>query len=165
MLSSENATDAMVVDDFFGILDDAEGMSAADMMDVGVGRIIASSSLQAKQMVDKIEHYMKNGSNFYPVTSSCCMGTQTDKTFGDWRNQYLIMTDNREQGYFINIDAEPQYTISKLLNPEINYNKLYMDAFPKVITAGGERFPAMTNSIDGVPVMFLLSQLKMRMIT
>ena len=148
MLSSENATDAMVVDDFFGILDDAEGMSAADMMDVGVGRIIASSSLQAKQMVDKIEHYMKNGSNFYPVTSSCCMGTQTDKTFGDWRNQYLIMTDNREQGYFINIDAEPQYTISKLLNPEINYNKLYMDAFPKVITAGGERFPAMTNSID-----------------
>ncbi|MEN9993586.1 MAG: hypothetical protein RL762_243 [Bacteroidota bacterium] len=148
MLSSENATDAMVVDDFFGMLDDSEGMSAADMMDVGVGRIIASSSLQAKQMVDKIEHYMKNGSNFYPVTSSCCMGTQTDKTFGDWRNQYLIMTDNREGGYFINTDAEPQYEVSKHLNPEINYNKLYMDAFPKVITAGGERFPAMTNAID-----------------
>jgi hypothetical protein len=148
MLSSENATDALVVDDFFGLLDDAEGMSAADMMDIGVGRIIVSSSLQAKQMVDKIEHYMKNGSNFYPVTSSCCMGTQTDKTFGDWRNQYLVMTDNRENGYFINIDAEPQYAISNMLNPEINYNKLYMDAFPKVITAGGERFPAMTNAID-----------------
>ncbi|MDP4596893.1 MAG: type IX secretion system sortase PorU [Crocinitomicaceae bacterium] len=148
MLSSENAIDAMVVDDFFGLLDDAESMSAADMMDIGVGRIIVSSSLQAKQMVDKIEHYMKNGSNFYPVTSSCCMGTQTDKTFGDWRNQYLLMTDNREGGYFINTDAEPQYGISKMLNPEINYNKLYMDAFPKVITAGGERFPAMVNAID-----------------
>jgi hypothetical protein len=146
--SSENAIDAMVVDDFFGILDDSEAMSAADMMDIGVGRLIVSTSLQAKQMVDKIEHYMKNGSNFYPVTSSCCMGTQTDKTFGDWRNQYLIMTDNRENGYFINVDAEPQYAISKLTNPEINYNKLYMDAFPKVITAGGERFPAMVSAID-----------------
>ena len=148
MSSSENAIDAMVVDDFFGILDNAEAMSAADMMDIGVGRMIVSSSLQAKQMVDKIEHYMKNGSNFYPVNSSCCMGTQTDKTFGDWRNQYLIMTDNREGGYFINTDAEPQYAISKMLNPEINYNKLYMDAFPKVVTAGGERFPAMVNAID-----------------
>ena len=148
MATSENAIDAMVVDDFFGILDDAESMSAADMMDIAVGRMIVSSTLQAKQMVDKIEHYMKNGSNFYPVTNSCCMGTQTDKTFGDWRNQYMIMTDNREGGYFINTDAEPQYEISKMLNPEINYNKLYMDAFPKVVTAGGERFPAMENAID-----------------
>ena len=148
MPSSENKIDALVVDDFFGILDDAEAMSAADMMDIGVGRMIVSSSLQAKQMVDKIEHYMKNGSNFYPVTSSCCMGTQTDKTFGDWRNQYMIMTDNREEGYFIKNDAEPQYQISKQFNPEINYNKLYMDAFPKVVTAGGERFPAMVSAID-----------------
>lgn len=148
MPSSENKIDALVVDDFFGILDDAEAMSPADMMDIGVGRLIVSSSLQAKQMVDKIEHYMKNGSNFYPVTSSCCMGTQTDKTFGDWRNQYMIMTDNREGGYFIKNDAEPQYQISKQFNPEINYNKLYMDAFPKVVTAGGERFPAMVSAID-----------------
>ncbi|MFM8962517.1 MAG: type IX secretion system sortase PorU [Sphingomonadales bacterium] len=148
MSSSENKIDAMVVDDFFGMLDDAESMSAADMLDLGVGRLIVSSPLQAKQVVDKIEHYMKNGSNFYPVTSSCCMGTQTDKTFGDWRNQYMVMTDNREGGYFINTDAEPQYQISKLLNPEINFNKLYMDAFPKVVTAGGERFPAMVSTID-----------------
>lgn len=148
MPASENMIDAMVVDDFFGMLDDAEAMSPADMLDIGVGRLIVSNSLQAKQMVDKIEHYMKNGSNFYPVTSSCCMGTQTDKTFGDWRNQYMVMTDNREGGYFIHTDAEPQYAISKMLNPEINYNKLYMDAFPKVVTAGGERFPAMVTAID-----------------
>lgn len=148
MQASENMIDAMVVDDFFGILDDAEGMSAADMMDIGVGRLIVSSGLQAKQMVDKIEHYMKNGSNFYPVTSSCCMGTQSEKTLGDWRNQYLLMTDNREGGYFINSDAEPQYAITKQFNPEINYNKLYMDAFPKVVTAGGERFPGMVSAID-----------------
>jgi hypothetical protein len=148
MQTSENAIDAMVVDDFFGMLDDAEAIGPADMLDVGVGRLIVSSNLQAKQMVDKIEHYMKNGSNFYPVSSSCCMGTQTDNTFGDWRNQYLMMTDNREGGYFINTDAEPQFEISKMFNPEINYNKLYMDAFPKVVTAGGERFPAMVNAID-----------------
>jgi len=151
MPSSESMIDAMVVDDFFGLLDDAEAISAADMMDIGVGRLIVSSALQAKQMVDKIEHYLKNGSAFYPVTSSCCMETQTEKTFGDWRNQYMVMTDNREGGYFINTDAEPQYQLSKWLDPEINYNKLYMDAFPKVVTAGGERFPAMVSAInDGI---------------
>jgi hypothetical protein len=117
-------------------------------MDIGVGRLIVSTNLQAKQIVDKIEHYMKNGSDFYPVGSSCCMNTQTDKTFGDWRLQYLLMADNRESGYFINTDAEPQYAIGNGFNPEINFNKLYMDAFPKVVTAGGERFPAMVNAID-----------------
>ena len=146
--ASENMIDAMVVDDFFGMLDDNEAIGAADIMDIGVGRLIVSSNLQAKQMVDKIEHYMKNGSNFYPVGNSCCMGTQTDKTFGDWRMQYLLMADNRETGYFVDTDAEPQYSIGKSFNPEINFNKLYMDAFPKVVTAGGERFPAMIDAID-----------------
>ena len=148
MPNSESMIDAMVVDDFFAMLDDAEAISAADMMDIGVGRLIVSSNLQAKQMVDKIEHYMNNGSDFYPPGNSCCMGTQSDKTFGDWRNQYMVMTDNREGGYFINTDAEPQYQVTQWLNPEINYNKLYMDAFPKVVTAGGERFPEMVNAID-----------------
>jgi hypothetical protein len=148
MASSENMIDAMVVDDFFGMLDDNEAIGASDIMDVGVGRLIVSTSLQAKQMVDKIEHYMKNGSDFYPVGNSCCMNTQTNKTFGDWRLQYLLMADNRESGYFINTDAEPQYAIGNGFNPEINFNKLYMDAFPKVVTAGGERFPAMVSAID-----------------
>ena len=148
MASSENMIDAMVVDDFFGMLDDNEAIGASDIMDIGVGRLIVSTSLQAKQMVDKIEHYMKNGSDFYPVGNSCCMNTQTNKTFGDWRLQYLLMADNRESGYFINTDAEPQYAIGNGFNPEINFNKLYMDAFPKVVTAGGERFPAMVSAID-----------------
>ncbi len=148
MQASENMTDAMVVDDFFGMLDDNETISASDIMDVGVGRLIVSTNLQAKQMVDKIEHYMKNGSEFYPVGNSCCMNTQTDKTFGDWRLQYLLMADNRESGYFVDTDAEAQYSIGNGFNPEINFNKLYMDAFPKVVTAGGERFPAMVSAID-----------------
>ena len=145
---SENMIEAMVVDDFFGMLDDNEAIGSADIMDIGIGRLIVSSNLQAKQMVDKIEHYMKNGSDFYPVGNSCCMGTQTDKTFGDWRLQYLLMADNRENSGFIKYDAEPQYGIGHGASPEMNFNKLYMDAFPKVVTAGGERFPAMMDAID-----------------
>jgi hypothetical protein len=91
---------------------------------------------------------MKNGSDFYPVGSSCCMNAQTDKTFGDWRLQYLLMADNRENGRFVEIDAEAQYSIARQTNPEINFNKAYMDSYPKVVTAGGERFPAMVNAID-----------------
>ncbi|MEN9699359.1 MAG: hypothetical protein RLZZ301_557 [Bacteroidota bacterium] len=148
MPNSENKTDAMVVDDFFGLLDDNEAMSAADILDIGVGRMIVSSALQAKQMVDKVAHYMKNGSNLFPVNSSCCMGTQTEKTFGDWRLKYMVLTDNREHNYFIDTDAEPQYAVVRQFNPEINYDKLYMDAFPKEVTAGGERFPDMVKAID-----------------
>lgn len=146
--SSENLIEAMVVDDFFGMLDDNEAIGASDIMDIGVGRIISSTNLQAKQIVDKIEHYVKNGSDFYPVGSSCCMNAQTDKTFGDWRLQYLLMADNRENGRFVEIDAEAQYGIARQTNPEINFNKAYMDSYPKVVTAGGERFPAMVNAID-----------------
>jgi hypothetical protein len=76
------------------------------------------------------------------------MNTQTDKTFGDWRLQYLLMADNRDDGRFVEIDAEVQYSIAKQSNPEINFNKAYMDSYPKVVTAGGERFPAMVSAID-----------------
>ena len=67
---SENHVDALVSDDYFGILGDNEGFSSTDLMDIGVGRFIVSDNIQAKQQVDKVEHYLKNGSDLYPNNSS-----------------------------------------------------------------------------------------------
>ena len=153
VLNSENHISALVTDDYFGMLDDNEAIGSSDLLDIGIGRIIASDVIQAKQQVDKIEHYMQNGSNLFSAqNASCCLGNQSDKTFGDWRLKYVQIADDEENGYFINQDTEPQYEIVKENNFSMNCDKLYLDAFPQDVTAGGQRYPdvfdAITNRVQ-----------------
>jgi hypothetical protein len=146
--SSENYIDAMVTDDYYGMLDDNEAISAIDLLDIGVGRILASNLTQAKQQVDKIEHYMKNGSNlFSSAEGSCCLGESSTDTYGDWRTKYVQIADDEEGGYFINNDTEPQYNNVKTDNFEMNCDKLYLDAYPQETSAGGQRYPELQNAI------------------
>ena len=146
--SSENYIDAMVTDDYFGMLDDNEAISAVDLLDIGVGRILASNLTQAKQQVDKIEHYMKNGSNLFSFAEgSCCLGESSTDTYGDWRTKYVQIADDEEGGYFINNDTEPQYNNVKTDHFEMNCDKLYLDAYPQETSAGGQRYPELQNAI------------------
>ncbi|MBM3160164.1 MAG: type IX secretion system sortase PorU [Bacteroidetes bacterium] len=148
MENSENHIEALVTDDYFGLLDDNESISAIDLMDIGVGRILASDQLQAKQQVDKIEHYIKNGSTiFNAANASCCLGSSNENTLGDWRNKFVQIADDEENGYFINFDTEPQYNSVKNQHFEMNCDKLYLDAYPQVVTAGGQRYPDVLNAI------------------
>lgn len=148
MENSENHIEALVTDDYYGMLDNNESISPNDLMDIGVGRILASDVTQAKQQVDKIEHYIKNGSSlFNNSNASCCLGTSNDNTFGDWRTKFVQIADDEENGYFINIDTEPQYELVKNQHFEMNCDKLYMDAFPQEVTAGGQRYPDVLNAI------------------
>ena len=145
---SEDHINALVSDDYFGILGDNEGFASTDLMDIGVGRFIVSDNIQAKQQVDKVEHYLKNGSNLYPNNASCCLGsTDLSSTFGDWRLKFVQIADNDPSNQFIEDNAEPQYNYVKLNHREMNGEKLYMDAFPMVISTGGIRFPALSESI------------------
>jgi hypothetical protein len=145
---SEDHINALVSDDYFGILGDNEGFSSTDLMDIGVGRFIVSDNLQAKQQVDKVEHYLKNGSELFPNNASCCLGsTDLTSTFGDWRLKFVQIADNDPSNQFIKDNAEPQYNYVKLNHREMNGEKLYMDAFPMVVSTGGIRFPALAESI------------------
>jgi hypothetical protein len=154
VLSSENHIDAMVTDDYYGMLNDNEAIAPVDMLDIGVGRLLVSDAQMAKQQVDKIEHYLHNGSNlFSTTTTNCnCDSTSTSKTFGDWRLNYVQITDDEESGYFIVQDCEPQYKFTKQNHTEMNCDKLYSDAFTQISMAGGERYPdvnsAITNQIE-----------------
>jgi len=146
--SSENHIDAMVTDDYFGMLDDNEAILAVDLLDIGIGRILASNLTQAKQQVDKIEHYMKNGSALFTGGgSSCCLGESSTDTYGDWRTKYVQIADDEEGGYFINNDTEPQYNNVKTDHFEMNCDKLYLDAYPQETSAGGQRYPELQNAI------------------
>ena len=146
--NSENYISCYVSDDFFGMLDDNESFTSADLLDIGIGRILASDITQAKQQVDKIEHYMKNGSQlFNSNNASCCLETNSNSTFGDWKLKYVQIADDEEDNYFIKYDTEPQY--NKVINNhfEMNCDKLYLDAYPQQTTAGGQRYPDVFNAI------------------
>jgi len=148
MPNGENHISALVTDDYYGMLDDGESIASVDLMDIGVGRLLISDINTAKQQVDKIEHYMKNGSDLFKgnTGNSCTVGG-TQQTFGDWRLNYVQIADDEEGGYFINEDTEDQFTYVRSNHPEMNCDKLYLDAFTQVSTAGGQRYPDVQEGI------------------
>ena len=146
--NSENHISALVTDDFYGMLDDNEAIAASDLLDIGIGRLLISTNEHAKQQVDKIEHYMKNGSTLFNSNiASCCLDNNNSTTFGDWRLKFLQIADDEESGYFLNVDTEPQYNLVKKNYHEMNCDKLYLDAFKQETSAGGERFPDVYDAI------------------
>jgi hypothetical protein len=144
--NGENHAASLVTDDYFGLLSDNDAISAVDMMDIGVGRLLISDEQMAKQQVDKIEHYLKNGSSIYSENSSCSTAGETS-TFGDWRQNYIQIADDEEDGYFVKYDCEPQYEYVKLHHNEMNCDKLYLDAYPQQTSAGGQRYPDVFEGI------------------
>ncbi|MFM2038200.1 MAG: hypothetical protein RL432_1139 [Bacteroidota bacterium] len=147
--NSENHISALVTDDYFGMLDDNEALNDGDLLDIGVGRILASTIAQAKEQVDKIEHYMLNGSKLFAGNNeNCCLDNNSDITFGDWRTKVVQIADDEENGYFIKNDTEPQYKILKNNHRELNVDKLYTDSYPQQVSAGGQRYPDVFNAIN-----------------
>lgn len=146
--TSEDHIGNMPSDDYFGILGDNEQMNPSDMVDVAVGRLLISDLQMAKEQVDKIEHYMHNGSNLYSTENTNCSSNGGSTTFGDWRTKYVLIADDEENGYFINSDVEPMYNYISDSLPEMNCEKIYLDAYTQSSTAGGERYPDVNNAID-----------------
>jgi hypothetical protein len=146
----------MPADSYFGILDDNEAIFSSDMIDVYVGRMLVSNNQMAKELVDKVEHYMNNGSGIYSTANTNCGNDEYSSTFGDWRTTYVLIADDEEQTnlngelvpYFIGKDVEPQYEYVNDTLPEMNCIKIYQDAYPQVTTAGGERYPEVNAAID-----------------
>ncbi|MGV3631894.1 MAG: type IX secretion system sortase PorU [Bacteroidota bacterium] len=145
--NSEDHINALVTDDYFGMLDDNESISNSDMMDIGVGRMIISNNDQAKEMVDKIVQYLREG--MVSSEAAICSGSEISdcSSFGDWRQKYIQIADDEEGGYFINQDTEPQYAGVDVNFPFMNVDKIYLDAYQQVTTAGGERFPDVFDAI------------------
>ena len=140
---SFNLATSYVTDDYFVMLDAAEGtMLFSDTVDVASGRIPVTTVQQATVVVDKILSYYKTDS------------------FGDWRNTITLLADD--------IDATGEETLQKGLEriadsikkskPVFNVNKIYADAFKQETSSGGERYPqvntAITNAIEKGTLLF-----------
>lgn len=147
VLNSENHIYALITDDYFGLLDANAGINGSDQMRIGVGRLLISTQEQAVQQVNKIEHYMKNGSQFFSGGPNDCCSGDLSTSFDDWRTNYTLITDDEEGGYFVNVDAEPVAQHVKAAHPEMNVDKIYSDAFVQTSGAGGERYPTVYEAI------------------
>ncbi len=139
---------SFTADDFFGLLDDTEAMTATDMLDIGIGRIPVSDLAKAEQVVDKIEHYMNYGSTLFSNTSGIqCDSDGYASTFGDWRNRIVLMADDENNGQFVS-DCESLSDTTEKYHPEINVVKIYLDAYKQTVTSGGQRYPDVEEAIN-----------------
>ena len=133
-LSPNNSTNfslfsSFMSDDFFTLLDDNEGnmISTVDHMDLAVGRMLVSSTVQAAEMVNKVIEY------------------HDEKSHRRWRNNLVYYADDPDP--FLSGDYLLQKDLNELAdqvsasNPFFNANKIFTDAYVQQVSAGGPRYP------------------------
>ncbi len=132
------STVSYVTDDYFALLDTNEGINNLDLVDIGVGRFIATNQVDATAMVDKTIHYMTRTGSLESNCSTC--DNQSEGTLGDWRNTVAFVSDDEDGGAYVT--GTENYIISQLNtnHPVFNYEKIYIDAYPQASTPGGERY-------------------------
>ena len=130
-VNSLDPLNTYTTDDFFGFLDDKEDLNLNDPLanlDIGIGRIPARNTAEAKQMVDKIIRYHDKAG------------------LGSWRNESVFVADDQDQDLHLQ-DAETVSANARAVNSMINQNKIYLDAYPLVSSSGGARYPAVNDAI------------------
>ncbi len=124
-------TGSFVTDDYFGLLDYNEGAMVSGNLDIGIGRLPVSTVEQADIAVDKIEHYMLH----------------VPAVMRDWRNQICFVADDGDQNLHLN-QAEQLVSIVDTTYPYLNPNKIFSDAFQKIKTPDGYRYPEVNERIN-----------------
>ncbi|MCC5938741.1 MAG: type IX secretion system sortase PorU [Lunatimonas sp.] len=130
--SSRNSLNPLTTyssDDYFGFLTFGDGeweeSNAGDhLMNIGVGRIPATSLEDARHAVDKIVHY------------SSWSGTE-----GDWKRRVLLMADDGDNNIHVH-DAEAHASFLFRNHPEFIVDKLYLDRFEQLNTGSAQESPA-----------------------
>ncbi len=120
-----------VTDDYFGFLDDSEGINLAkDKLDIGIGRFTVRKADEARGIINKIDKYIN------------------DKDQSIWKNNLLFLADDAiaagNSPYSEMIHVTDTDKLAEGVNkdkPQFVVNKLYMDAFERVETGEGGRYP------------------------
>nr|BCX00125.1 MAG: peptidase C25 [Bacteroidota bacterium] len=128
-------------DDYFGLLDDHEGLwewregESPERLDVAVGRLPVQSIAEAQRVVDRLIRY------------------ETDRSsWGDWRALVTFVADDGPTSYGSDYDLHLQnaeMTVRRLLerDPAVQVHKIYMSLYEAVSTPLGRRLPQVTQDI------------------
>jgi hypothetical protein len=130
--NSLSITKSYVTDDFYAFLDDNEGGSAG-IIDLGIGRIPANTLKDAQNVVDKVKDYRKQ------------------EAMGNWRNTVTFIADdgNVADG-FTNVHMGDAEGLANFVNknyPSYFTDKIYFDTYQRILSAGGEKYPEVTEAI------------------
>lgn len=127
-------------DDFFALLDDNEGENCQGFLDIAVGRIPCTTSAQAKNAVDKIIRYSAKEN----LANANDIGTISN--LADWKNIIGLVADD-EDNYHI-LTTEAAYEFVRDSNRNINFDKIYLDAYQQVSSAGTQSYPEVNTAIN-----------------
>jgi hypothetical protein len=131
--NSYSPTESFVTDDFFVFMDKGEGGSYGTV-DLGIGRIPARTVEEAEIVLDKIKTY------------------QTKESMGNWRNVVTFIADdgNTADGY-TTIHTDQAESLARYVNrnyPSFFTDRIYLDTYKRVLTAGGEKYPDVNVAIN-----------------
>ena len=128
-------------EDYYSYLDDSEGewsetSNGSEMLDIGVGRLPVrtpkgspADANQARLMVDKLIAY------------------DAPSAYGKWRNRITLAADDSDSNAYVS-DSEPIADKIQQLHPEYNVHKTYLDMYPQLALAAGQRSPACNAAVD-----------------
>ena len=121
---------SLVSDDYYGMLDNNEGQSYADLLDLGIGRLPVKTPEEAEQAVDKIIHY----------------SVPSEANSGDWQNIVTFVADDEDLNDHIS-QAEQMAQNIENNYPDINLDKIYLDSYVQIASPGGNRYPDANKAI------------------
>lgn len=119
-------------DDYFGLLDDHEGVwpyvpNAGERVDIGIGRFTVQTPAEARTVVEKIKRY------------------EMSDALGAWRMRYAFVADDGYNGLAGLRESTPDLhtqNIDVVANqvqgdkPSLNQKKIYGISYPRVFLAG-----------------------------
>ena len=132
-------------DDYYVLLDDNEGEwsetnPGVELLDMGVGRLPVrqpkgqlGNIAQARAMVDKIISYDASAS------------------LGKWRNRITLVADDGNGNLFVDANQNGSDAVANIIettHPVYNVHKVYLDLYPQLSVAAGQRSPACNQAID-----------------
>jgi len=127
--NSVNEVKAYATDDYFGWLEDNEGITdIGATMEIGVGRLPVNTVSEATKVVDKLINYMSNTEH------------------GKWKNQLVYLADDGDRGDHTKT-AEGSAERVRTNNPDFVVHKIYLDAYPQETNASGESYPLAQNRV------------------
>ncbi len=129
---SLNVVTSIASDDYFGFLDDGEGVEfQKDLVDIGIGRFVVKNVEEAKNAINKTIHYCVN----------------TTQTMAPWRNIITFVADDGDN----NLHLKHAEVLSGIFNsdfPVYNINKIYIDAYHQISTPTGQTAPNVNRAIN-----------------
>lgn len=123
-----NPINSFASDDYYGFLDDGEGLWYNDKLDIGIGRLPVRTQTEAQAMVNKILNYAST------------------ESFGEWRNELVFLGDDEDNNMHMD-QADNLASIVEDNNGEFNVSRILADSYQEISTPGGARYPGVNQAI------------------